>query len=186
MCRALRLDRLPLRVLSSGWLIRWDVSYLFSAEGGRDAKICVQVGVVKFFVINESRDIKNSNWFIFSQLRKKRGGEGGRFFGPGDPCRMDPASFRLAGCGIMICRDVQTWTPEYNGSTGAFRPGPSFSQPKRPGKINEKPVAKAILIEACMQGPEGPFSLRQSYQVLPEFLPSPSQVPKSAYGAPCL
>jgi hypothetical protein len=30
------------------------------------------------------------------------------------------------------------------------------------GRINESPVAKAILVEACVQGPEGPFSLRHS------------------------
>ncbi len=64
MSRALRLDALPFPGQSGGWLARWDVSYLFSAEQGRDAKIRAKVGVGKLFVINESLDIKNSNLFV--------------------------------------------------------------------------------------------------------------------------
>ncbi len=43
-----------------------DVSSLFSEEGWRYAKIRAKVGVDKFFVINESWDIKNSTLFVVS------------------------------------------------------------------------------------------------------------------------
>ncbi len=59
-----------------GWLAWLDVSYLFSAKQWRNAKIRAIVGADKFFVINEWGDIKNSNMFVFSKLRKKREGEG--------------------------------------------------------------------------------------------------------------